>query len=195
MDWNAWNLKLGQCCCTMPVCPFPQLEEQGRIGVNTREVIEPTWTYADAYNAAYSAWAAGSPTDYGVGTSFFDYSTDPGSAGVVPGVIRISTSRYRWAISLYQPNDYCLIQWDEAFFPSTWDSSVGDVVYSGGTVTLTPKSYEWTGGDPYTPWSTEFSIPSSNGFIEIRNMRYTCYPPGSRYGVPVSIADRPWPPP
>lgn len=122
---------------------------------------------------------------------FYDSSTDPLYPGGAP--ITISTPmRYRWLIYYLFEGTYTLIQWDEAFFPTSWDTIYGGPLYNGGTVTLTPKSYEWTGGDVVGPWSAVVPAPSSNGYIELRNIRYTCYH-GTRYGQPVSLVDLPWP--
>lgn len=78
--------------------------------------------------------------------------------------------RYRVIVPEYHPGSFYRVEWDEVFFPEGWDEE-------GGTApTMTPKVWEWTGGDRQSPWSSEVSVPSGGrGYVEVCNVRVKCY--------------------
>jgi len=77
--------------------------------------------------------------------------------------------RYRFTVPASHAGTYYKIEWDEVFFPEGWGEP------GGIAPTVTPKSWEWTGGDKVGDWSLEVKVPEGElGTVELRNIRFLC---------------------
>lgn len=80
--------------------------------------------------------------------------------------------RYRWVVPEEHAGSYFKIEWDEIFFPAGWDSGEPGAPLPE----VTPKSWEWSGGDRESAWSMETAVPEGErGSVEVCNVRWICY--------------------